>query len=122
MNPTETQRVDALAIALFDAVVAPSTTALCSSGRPAYFAMAGDAGLTSYFEAPTLAVMQGPDFDFPGGGTPDGLIDALARFWSAQGEAGLAAMAPRFKDIALALREETAEAASETDILCYTMF
>ena len=113
---------DALALSVFDEMVVTLANARRTAGRPAYFALAGEAGATSYFEAPSLTAMQTADFEFPGGGEPEGLIDALAEYWKIQGEDHLATMGPRLKEIAAALREEAAEGDGSVDILCYTMF
>jgi hypothetical protein len=66
--------------------------------------------------------MQPADFEFPGGGSAAGLIDALTAYWAAQGETQLAAMAPRLHEIAEALRDEAAEGDGTVSVLCYTMF
>lgn len=122
MKSTETNPVDQLTQALFDDMVVPLAQSIRASGRPAYFALAGEPGAASYFETPSVGVMQPSDFEFPGGGDPEGLIDAIAAYWTEQGETGAAALAPRLKQIAQALREEAAESDGSVDILCYTMF
>ena len=122
MNSTDISRADELAGELFDRGLPQAAAALRASGRPAYFPLAGAAEARSYFESPCLGYEMGAVFDFPGGGEPEGLVDALAAYWTAQGESGLAALAPRLKAIAAALREEAAETSADVDILCYTMF
>ncbi len=130
MNSTETiirnridnTGVDALVQSVFDDMVVPLANARRSAERPSYFPRSGEVGASSYFEAPSLAIMQSADFDFPGGGDPEGLIDAVAEYWRRQGEDHAAAMAPRLKEIAQALREEADESDGNVDILCYTMF
>ena len=102
--------------------VAAPATARQAAGRPPFFQRSGDAGATSYFERPSVTVMRPADVEFPGGGTAEGLIDALAALWTAEGETGLAAMAPRLKEIASALKEEAEQGDGSVDILCYTMF
>jgi hypothetical protein len=66
--------------------------------------------------------MSPADFELQLGGKAEALIDALAAFWAKQGEAGLAAMAPRLKELADALGDEAAENDGKVDILCYTLF
>ncbi len=119
---TEEAGADSLALAMFDEVMIPLANARRSAERPAYFARTGEVGVTSYFEPPTLAVMRPADFEFPGGGDPEGLIEALAKYWRSQGEDHAAAMAPRLHEIARALREEADQSDGNVDILCYTMF
>ncbi len=122
MSSTEAPTVDDLALAVFDSAVIPLAEALRASGRKNYFPLGADTGAASYFEAPSLGVMGAADFAFPGEGTPEGLLDAAAAVWAAQGETGLADLAGRLRPVAEALRTEAAENDGEVDILCYTMF
>lgn len=117
MNSTE--RVDALALALFDQAIIPLAEARREAGLKDYFPLSRDAHATTYFERPAVGSMQPLDFAFPGDGDADGLIDALAEFWSAE---PLAAMATALKEIAAALREEAAQSDGSVDVFCYTMF
>lgn len=121
MNPTEKPARQASG-ALFDEGVLSLALARKGLGEQSYFPLSGDPGRESYFENPAICVMAPADFEFPGGGTPEGLVDALEAFWTAEGEAGLAAMAPRLREIATELRREATEADGEVSILCYTMF
>lgn len=122
MSSTETFSLESLALSLFDEIVTPLAESRRSAGKPAYFASKGDAGLHTYFVPPTAAVMPPAEFEFPGGGTADGLIDALATYWKSRGEESLSAMAPRLKEIAAALKNELDEGDGSVDIMCYTMF
>lgn len=122
MSSTDEDRARRLAGALFDELVTPLAEARKVAGKQAYFPLAGEAGAKTYYEEPVLRAMQPGDFEFPGGGTAEGLVDALAASWAAEGETDLAAMAPRLKEIAAALREEAAEGDGSVSILCYTMF
>ena len=118
MNSTE--RVDALALALFDQEIIPLAEARREAGLKGYFPLSRDAHATTYFERPAVVSMQPLDFAFPGDGGADGLIDALAEFWAA--EPPLAAIAPALKEIAAALREEAVQSDGSVDVFCYTMF
>jgi hypothetical protein len=122
MSSTEVISADDLARSLFDLILVPLAEARHASGRGNYFARAPEAGGTSYFAVCERAAAQPADFDFPGGGDAAGLIDALEAYWIQQGEDGLAAMAPRLKEIAAALRGEAKESDGTVDVLCYTMF
>jgi hypothetical protein len=122
MSSTDVDRARALAGTLFDEVVAPLAEARKSAGQKAYFPFAPEAGAKSYFVEPILRKMSHADFEFPGGGTAEGLVDALAALWTAEGEMALAAMAPMLKEIAAALKDEAAEGDGSVSILCYTMF
>lgn len=122
MSSTNENRADGLAVALLEDVVLPLTAKREAEGAPAYFPLSGDTSEATYYGPPTRSVMKPEDFDLPGGGVPDGLIDALAAHWTAQGETGLVAMIPQMKEIAAALTEEANEADGDVDILCYTMF
>ncbi len=122
MSSTEENRTRKSAGALFDELVTPLAEARKVAGKQAYFPLAGESSATSYYQEPVLHKMQPADFEFPGGGTAAGLIDALAAFWTVEGETGLAAMAPKLKEIAEALQEEAAQGDGSVSILCYTMF
>src|SRR5215470_12980406 len=92
MNSTDEDRARTLAGALFDEVVAPLAEARKAAGKQAYFPLAGSPGAKSYFEEPILRSMAPADFEFPGGGTTEGLVEALAELWTSEGEMALAAM------------------------------
>lgn len=121
MNSTEDPARQASG-ALFDEVVVPLAEARKAAGQQAYFPLAKATGVSSYYDEPGVRVMAPSDFEFPGGGTAEGLVDALITSWTAEGESGLAAMAPRLKEVAEALRAESAEGDGSVNILCYTMF
>jgi hypothetical protein len=117
-----TEEIDARAVALFDERLAPEAQARRKRGDGDFFPLGPDPKVSSYFERPAVAAMQPADFAFPGGGDADGLIDALAQSWTAEGNEQLAAMAPALKEIAAALREEAAQSDGSVDVFCYTMF
>jgi len=122
MNPTKSERSTQLAGALFDEVLAPLAKARRNSGSPPYFPLHEEASTASYFVPPSLKVMSPGDFEFQLGDKAEALIDALAAFWAKQGETGLAAMAPRLKELADSLGDEAAENDGKVDVLCYTLF
>ena len=122
MSLTEADLARELAARLFDEQVCPLAEARRTGDQKPFFASAPCAQLASYYDPPTSRVMQPADFEFPGGGTAGGLIDALAARWLGEGESGLAAMAPTLKEIAAALAKEAAERDGTISILCYTMF
>ena len=128
MNQTETQAdrstgaSGALSGALFDEVLVPVADARVASGAAPYFPAWRDAAAATYFERSSVGTMSPADFEFPGGGTAAGLIDAIAAYWLAQGETALAAAAPRLKAIAEALRAEAVADDGSVDIFCYTLF
>jgi hypothetical protein len=128
MNPTKTMNLSRsdrsiqLAGALFDEVLVPLAKARRGSGAPPYFPLQEEASRASYFVPPSLRVMSPADFELEVGRKSEALIDALAAYWARQGESGLAAMAPRLKQIADALGDEAAENDGKVDILCYTLF
>jgi hypothetical protein len=122
MSSTDTDRARALAADLFDTLVKPLAESRGATGREPFCPQSPERGAASYYETPTVGVMRPADFEFPGGGASDGLIDALAARWTAESEPGLAAMAPALKQIADALSEEAAEGDGTVSILCYTMF
>jgi hypothetical protein len=122
MSQTDSDRVVPLAGDLFDRHVVPLASDRAAAGGQAYFPLARDPDAATYFVPADLAVMQPSDFEFPGGGSADGLIDALVARWREQGETALAAMGPLLHDLADAARAEAEEGDGSVDILCYTMF
>lgn len=122
MSSTEHSRVRLLAGALFDEAIAPLTQARRAGAAAEYFPRTFDHGLPSYFQRPILPAMQAADFEFPGGGTASGLVDALAAHWHAAGEVELAALATRLHELAAAVRQEACAPDGSVSIFCYTMF
>ena len=90
LNPTESAE---LAGALFDDVLTPLANAKREAGAEPYFALGRDDGLASYFVRPAVTSMRPADFEFPGDGGSEGLIEALVAHWTREGEAELAATA-----------------------------
>jgi hypothetical protein len=123
MSSTDENILDQLAGALFDEVISPLGKTRAAAGKQAYFPTAQDMAASTYYSEPLTRVMQRADFEFPGSGTVKGLIGALAAHWIAQGEADLAAMAPRLNEIAEASSDEDAPT-SDGDVttFCYTMY
>ncbi len=102
--------------------MAPLAEQRRAAGRQAYFPLAGEPGAETYYDVPPQRVMAPADFEFPGGGSAAGLVDALAAAWTAEGETALATMAPALKEIAAALNLEAEQGDGTVSILCYTMF
>ena len=111
-----------LAGTLFDDVLTSLANARRAAHAPSYFPSGQDAQADSYFVTSSVTTMRAADFEFPGGGNAEGLIDALAVYWTAQGDAELAAAAPRLNAIAAALRDEAVQDDGSVDIFCYTLF
>ena len=118
-KPNDSARLSGM---LFDDVLIPLAHARRAAGVPPYFPLGQDAQVDSYFDTSTVTTMRAADFEFPGGGNAEGLIDALAVYWTAQGDAALAAAAPRLNVIAAALRDEAVQDDGTVDIFCYTLF
>ena len=119
MNQTDSTRLSG---ALFDDVMVPLADARRAAGAAPYFPLAPDPVVSSYFVPAEHTAMTPADFDFPGGGSAEGLIDALVTYWRAQGEHALADAAPRLKAVANALHDEAALDDGTVDIFCYTLF
>jgi hypothetical protein len=122
MKQTELEHSARVSGALFDDVLLPIAETMRATGAAPYFAAWRDATVSTYFSPSPIRRMTVADFEFPGGGTPDGLIDALAAYWSDSGDAALAAARPRLKEIAAALLVEAASDDGSVDIFCYTLF
>lgn len=122
MTTTNMNRSALLARALFDDRVTPLAEARRASGTLTYFPLGGDTNAATYFVRPDITKMRPNDFELYSGDPVEGLVEGLEAFWSDQGEAELAAMAPRLKEIAHALINEAAERDGNVDVLCYTLF
>jgi hypothetical protein len=122
LNSTEGEHATHLARAIFDEVVVPVSKARRTSNAPPYFPLTPDRTAETYFGGPTLSVMSAADFELPLGETTGDLLDALATYWTKQGDSDLIAMLPRLKDFARALDEEAADDDGTVDVLCYTLF
>ena len=122
MSQTEPNDSARLSGMLFDDVLIPLARARRAAGAPPYFPLGPDAQVDSYFDASSVRTMGAADFEFPGGGNAEGLIDALAMYWTTRGDAVLAATAPRLNAIAGALRDEAVQDDGTVDIFCYTLF
>ena len=122
MSSTDAAAPARLAQELYDATMAPLAASRRAEGRAETFPMGPDPEATSYFETPDCSRMTAADFEFPGGGDAEGLVDALEASWMASGDGDLAALAPRLKAIAAALAAIGDEPDGDIDALCYTMF
>lgn len=122
MSPTDHEGLRDLAGALFDEVIMPLHEARATAGEPAYFPTAPDPAAATYYSPPLLRAMRPEDFEFPGGGTVEGIVDALTGYWSAQGEVELAATTSRLKQMAEAARNEAYAGDGSVSVFCYTMF
>lgn len=121
MRPTDDDPAE-LAGDLFDQVLLPLAMAKREVGELAYFSLKRDATVDSYFSPSDLRSMAPADFEFPGGGSAEGLISSLAAHWIGEGEFELAAVAPRLSAIATALSQAAIADDSSVDIFCYTLF
>jgi len=108
--------------ALFDEVLKPLAIGKREAGVEPYFVSGPDATVASYFVPPKVMSMTPADFEFPGAGGAEGLINALVAHWAAEGESVLATMAPRLNRIAGALSQAAAHDDGGVDIFCYTLF
>jgi hypothetical protein len=122
MSSTDTGRGRKLAGELYDDALAPLAELRRACGKGPYFPTAREPGAATYYDEASPRTMSPADFEFPGGGDVDGFIKALAAAWTAEGETSLAAMAPRFQEMAILLQEEADEGDGDISILCYTMF
>src|SRR5688572_9890289 len=111
-----------LSAAFFEEVLVPLAKSRRAEGAAPYFPVARDAQAETYFERISASRMVAADFEFPGGGTPEGLIAALTAFWLTQGDTALAAAAGRLAAVADALRAEATADDGSVDALCYTLF
>lgn len=107
---------------LFSEVLLPLAATRRMMGVQPYFAASRDPSKPSYFEQLSRQPMSDADFEFPGGGSADGLAGALVAHWAAEGEIELAAARPRLEAIATAIGRTAMQDSSDVDIFCYTLF
>jgi len=108
--------------ALFDEVLEPLAIGKRNAGVEPYFLSGCDATVASYFVPPMVLSMTPADFEFPGAGAAEGLINALVAHWAQEGESVLATTASRLNEIAAALSQAAAHDDGSVDIFCYTLF
>ena len=89
----------------FDEVVTPLSALRRTQEAQPYFPSWRDVDRSSYFVPANVSTMRPDDFEFPGGGTAAGLIDALAAHWSADEEPELSDATGRLTAIVEALLE-----------------
>lgn len=120
MNQTKSEHAE-LAGLLFDEALNPLAFVKRKAGAQPYFSLGRDASVTSYF-VHSVTSMKPADFEFPGGGSTEGLIQALVAHWTQEGEPALAAIAPRLAAIADAISKAAIRDDGSIDIFCYTLF
>lgn len=119
--PTPTARAAQLIGALFDEQVTPLAEARRRAGAGPYFPLGKDPRASTYFVEPRLRTMAPADYALSGS-TAEGLLDALAASWAAQGETELVALVPRLREIAGVLAQQRTQSDGTVDVLCYTLF
>lgn len=118
---TEVPQWEQLAGALFDDVIVPLALERSNQSSADYFPLGPDEQAKTYFVEPSLAAMQAADFQ-PHPGNADGLINAVAALWAAQGEDNLAQIVGPMSEIAALLALESVQTDENVDVLCYTLF
>ena len=121
MNPIEEDIATRIG-AWFDVELAPYAEARRRAGAVPYFPVAPDPVAASYFSTPSVASMTMSDFEFPGGGNPEGLIDALVAHWASEGETVLARSGHHLRAISAQLAATASADTGDVDIFCYTLF
>ena len=120
MSSTDGDPIARLAGAIWDEAIAPLGGAVRRPGGP--FPLGPDPSAASYYGEPTHRVMREADFIFPGGGSVEELVDALAAHWKAEGHEELAAIAPRLKELAAELAKRPEAENSDVSPFVYTMY
>ncbi len=123
MRQIETMKAsEAIASAIFDDFISPLAIELREKREASFFPMGPESALQTYFTVPASRDLAVADMTIEGGGSPDGIIDALVQYWRATGNDELAALGPYLKEIANALEAEDDAASREVNPLCYTLF
>jgi hypothetical protein len=121
-NPDEPDGWAGLARELFDDVLLPVSNDMGRNGA-SFLTSWRCPEAKSYLVQPHLTKMTPSDFEFPGGGSADGLIEKLGGYWVREGDLQLVPVTSRLKRIAVALEAEGVESRDgSVDIFCYTMF
>lgn len=107
---------------LFDEVLAPLAEVRRADGAQPYFPARPDPAAVTYFVSASSRNMIAEDYEFPGGGNAAGLVGALVKHWTEQGELQLAAAESRLVAIAGALGKAGLKTDASVDIFCYTLF
>ena len=107
---------------LFDHVLVPMAAARQACGAPAYFAADRKGSSASYFVQPSLPTMGAADFELPGHGTAERVIEALVAFWERAGDSDLCCLGPVMREVAAALQSEAVENDGTVSVFCYAMF
>lgn len=111
-----------LAGELFDELLVPLAKVRQETRAAPYFAAGPDPTVQTYFSPSAVTALAADDFEFPGGGDPDALVDALIGHWAAQGESVLADARAKLHAIVDALAESEIADDGTVDIFCYTLF
>ena len=122
MNSIETSSSERLAIELFDRILIPLASARRARATAAYFPAGRGESQASYFSPPAISIMEAVDFELPGHGTAERLIEALATFWDRSGEPEFCSMIPIMRKIAAALQDEAVDNDGTVSVFCYAMF
>ena len=122
MNSIETSLSARLSGELFDEVLVRLASARQARGAPAYFLKVREERPTTYFSPPAVSAMGSADFELPGDGTAERLVEALAAFWERSGESDLCSLIPMMRKIAAALQDEAVENDGTVSVFCYAMF
>ena len=122
MNSTEPTLSVRLAGELFDRVLIPMASARRTCVAPDHPQAGLGNGGASYLSPVSVSVMAAADFEFPGRGSADGLIEALAAFWEGSAEPELLVLTSMMRETAAALREEVVANDGTVSVFCYAMF
>jgi hypothetical protein len=121
-RPATSPRSAILSGALFDDVIVPLANEHRGHSAPPQSPRWRDPDASTFFLLSSVSRMTAADFEFPGGGTAEGLVDALAAYWLGEGETRLADCVPHLREIVEALRDEVGNDDGSVDIFCYTLF
>lgn len=121
MNSTEPPGdAEARIAAFYDTVLAPIAAAAREAGQD-WFAAGPDAAVASYWTPRARSAMSSEDFRAPCCRDETELARCLQQHWQREGHDGLAALAPRFAELARAARSRDADLGDVPDYI-YTMF
>lgn len=122
MNSIEPSLSQRLTAEMFDRAIIPLREARRARDGTTYPSTDREERPTSYFSPLSDPSVKQTASDFAVYSTPEQLIDGLAAFWKASGDADLCCLIPMMRKIASAIQDEAVENDGSVSVFCYAMF
>jgi hypothetical protein len=123
MNLIEPSLSQRLTAELFDRTIVPLAEARRTRDKSTYRPTDREEHPPSYFSPLSNPPMkEAAASEFPVYSTPEHLVDGLAAFWEASGDANLCCLIPMMRKIASAIQDEAVGNDGSVSVFCYAMF